>query len=78
MKRAHRTHVRQSHFYPQRPLDCACEFQVGRFRKQKALGCGKARCLLCHFDKILGIASINDRIRQRRFIDSMCDYLDGE
>ena len=53
-------------------FDCVCEFQVGRLRKQKALGCGKARCLLCHYDKILGIASVRDRVRRRRGSSIRC------
>jgi len=36
------------------PLACVCEFQIGRFRKgQRVWGCGKARCYLCHGDKLL-------------------------
>ena len=52
-KRAHKLHLRSAHS-PDSPVDCICEFQAGRFRKQKALGCGRARCLLCHFEKIFG------------------------
>jgi hypothetical protein len=74
-KRTHRRHVRQLHQWPERQLDCVCEFQVGRFRKKKALGCGKPRCLLCHYSKILGIDSIQDRVRHQRFIESMREYL---
>jgi hypothetical protein len=73
-KRVHREHLRDLHQWPRQALDCVCEFQVGRFRKQKALGCGKSRCLLCHFDKIFGIQSVKDRIRPRRFLDSLNDY----
>jgi len=40
-----------------------------------ALGCGKSRRLLCHFEKVLDIASVKDRIRYRRFVDSLADYL---
>jgi hypothetical protein len=76
-KRAHWLHLRELHEWPRRAVACVCEFQVGRLRKQKAFGCGKARCLLCHYEKILGIASIQDRVRHQRFIDSMRDYLDG-
>jgi hypothetical protein len=32
-------------------IDCDCDVQRGRFRKKRAFGCGKARCLLCHADK---------------------------
>ena len=27
--------------------------QLGRFRKRNGLDCGRARCLLCHGDKLL-------------------------
>jgi len=77
-KRVHRLHLNELHQWPQRPVVCICEFQVGRFRKQKALGCGKSQCLLCHFEKIFGIASVKDRIRHQRFVDSLGDYLNGE
>ena len=29
------------------------EQQLGRFRKRNGLGCGRARCFLCHGDKLL-------------------------
>ena len=29
------------------------ELQLGRFRKRNGLGCGRARCFLCHGDKLL-------------------------
>jgi hypothetical protein len=35
------------------PLECVCEFQIGRFRKvHRAGGCGTARCYPCHSDKL--------------------------
>jgi len=73
----HRLHLRELHRWPIAPVDCICEFQVGRFRKQRAFGCGRSRCLLCHFEKIFGIASVKDRIREQRFLDSLNDYLNG-
>ena len=72
--RAHRLHLRWVHEWPERPVDCACEFQVGRFRKQKALGCGRSKCLLCHFEKIFGIPSVSERVREQRFLDSVGDH----
>ena len=72
-KRVHRQHLRQTHNWPIAIVDCVCEFQVGRFRKQKAHGCRRARCLLCHFDKIFGIASVKDRIRDERYRDTLRD-----
>jgi len=73
-KRVHRQHLRQTHNWPIAIVDCVCEFQVGRFRKQKAFGCHRAQCLLCHFDKIFGVASVKDRIRDQRYRDSLDDY----
>ena len=29
------------------------ERQLGRFRKRRALDCGRSRCFLCHGDKLL-------------------------
>jgi hypothetical protein len=39
----------------EQPVLCACDFQLGRFRKsQRVGGCGRARCWLCHSDKLAG------------------------
>ncbi len=73
-KRVHRQHLWQTHNWPIAAVNCFCEFQVGRFRKQKAFGCRKSRCLLCHFDKIFDIVSAKDRIRDARYLDSLNDY----
>ena len=32
-------------------VDCACDEQVGRFRKTDAWDCGKPHCMVCHSDK---------------------------
>src|SRR5262245_4426385 len=61
-KRVHRSHLREVHNWPKKAVDCECELQVGRFRKQKAFGCGKSRCLLCHYGKLMKIATIKARI----------------
>jgi hypothetical protein len=76
-KRIHRLHLSGLHNWPIAPVDCVCEFQVGRFRKQKAFGCGRSRCLLCHFEKIFSIASVKDRVQEQRFLDSLDDYFNG-
>jgi hypothetical protein len=75
-KRVHRLHMRLAHRFGS--LLCRCEFQVGRFRKQKALGCGRSRCQLCHFEKIFSVPSAADRVRARQFHDSLEDYLAEE
>jgi hypothetical protein len=42
-------------------LLCACELQPGRFRKsQRVGGCGRARCWLCHYDKLAGNPTARD------------------
>lgn len=32
-------------------VDCVCDEQKGRFRKQKAFDCGHPQCYMCHNDK---------------------------
>ena len=72
-RRTHQLHLALAHSHNPN-LNCVCEFQVGRFRKQKALGCGRPRCLLCHHEKIFGIPSVSDRVREQRYLDSLEDY----
>jgi hypothetical protein len=72
----HRFHLRRVHHWPKEPIDCECELQAGRFRKKKALDCGKAACLICHYGKILGIASYQDRLNLLRAKDSLADSLE--
>jgi hypothetical protein len=72
-KRVHRLHLRGAH-KGSVAINCICEFQIGRFRKRKAFGCEKSRCLLCHYENFFGIASVKDRIREHRFLDSLNDY----
>lgn len=73
----HWFHLRAIHHWPKEPVDCECELQAGRFRKKKALDCGKAACLLCHHEKIMRIASYQDRLRLLRAKDSVTDYFEG-
>jgi hypothetical protein len=77
INRAHRKHLREVHSWPKKAIDCQCELQAGRFRKKKALGCERSRCLLCHYDKLMGIKSAKDWIRELQFEDSLEDYLDS-
>ena len=72
----HRFHLRRVHNRPRESVHCECELQAGRFRKKKALDCGKAACLLCHYEKIFGIASYQDRVRRLRAKDSVADYIE--
>jgi len=52
-----------------------CELQAGRFRKKTALDCGKAKCVLCHNEKIFGIPSHRERLRELRADEAVEDYL---
>lgn len=76
-KRVHKRHLYGAHKQTGL-INCVCEFQIGRFHKRKALGCYKTRCLLCHYEKIFAIASVKDRIREQRFLDSLKDYFDSK
>lgn len=66
-----RKHLRRNHPSRFGPVDCACEFQVGRFRKQKGLGCHKTRCYLCKGDKYLGRASHKQKIEALRAAEQL-------
>ena len=57
-------------------LIAARHVQAGRYRKRKALDCGKARCGLCSGHKRYGTPSFKDLVRKRRFEDSYRDYLE--
>lgn len=72
--RAHRFHLRRMHHWPDHQVNCDRELQRGRFRKRKPLDCGRARCLLCHFEKLFRIPSIKDRIQQMQLAESLRDY----
>ena len=37
--------------YDPQEVTCACDNQVGRFRKKKAFDCGNPKCGICHQDK---------------------------
>jgi hypothetical protein len=75
--REHQFHLRMAHGWPAKPVDCICDLQAGRFRKKKALDCGKARCQLCSFEKNFGVASYKDRVRDLRWRTSLQDYFDS-
>ena len=50
--RVWRMHLWLAHPDPNE-IHCICEFQSGRFRKRGVLGCGKSRCMMCHYPKLL-------------------------
>ncbi|MBX7218436.1 MAG: hypothetical protein K1Y36_00675 [Blastocatellia bacterium] len=82
MKRYHQERERTKRNYQQhlsvlgRLVTIAGGFEPGRFRKRKPIGCGRPRCRLCHYDKIYGIPTVQDRIRQQRYADSLREFLD--
>jgi hypothetical protein len=78
-KRENIKHLRHVHDWPNRldrfgfELDCECEFQVGRFRKSKGLGCRKRNCYVCKWKKILKIPTKKDRIANIIFKEELTD-----
>ncbi|MEO8038440.1 MAG: hypothetical protein ABI794_06690 [Betaproteobacteria bacterium] len=53
---------------------CVCEVQAGRFRKsQRAGGCGRPRCWLCHGDKLGGLPTIRVRKGQARYREGLAE-----
>ena len=76
IRREHLLHLRLVHGWPKVPVFCRCDQQAGRFRKRRALGCGHARCFLCHGDKILGIATHKDRLAELR-AESLLEVSEG-
>jgi hypothetical protein len=75
IKRRHREHLRELHGWPKLSVNCVCDLQAGRFRKQKVRGCGRSRCLLCHYEKVFKIPSKQGRVRQQAFNDSLADFM---
>ncbi len=56
------------------PVICACEFQVGRFRKgQRVGGCGKPRCFLCHMAKLARIPKVQERRASATLHEGLAD-----
>ena len=83
MQRAHEERLRTIHVWRQHlawhgagPLTCVCEFQIGRFRKgQRVGGCGKARCYLCHGEKLCKRPTLQQRradISYKEWLHELC------
>jgi hypothetical protein len=49
------------------PTGCRCDEEAGRFRKMRALDCGRPRCQVCHFEKVHGIRSHRQRVADLDF-----------
>lgn len=62
-------HLRRTHNWPFEPITCICELQAGRFRKRHALGCNKRKCLVCKYDKLMGVLRKRDLIERERLRD---------
>jgi hypothetical protein len=70
----------------QRPLgsdpqdvDCACDKQVGRFRKLDAYDCGKPGCGICHGDKFPRRAWTRQEIKaELRFQEQLRETFEGD
>lgn len=57
-----RAHVRKHRVEDGPQIACACEFQVGRFRKgQRIGGCSNARCWLCHSEKLSAVPTLRQQ-----------------
>ncbi len=55
-------------------VDCVCERQAGRFRKaQRVGGCRRARCWLCHGDKLAGLPTLQERRADGRMRAGMAE-----
>lgn len=55
-------------------VDCACDKQVGRFRKRDAYDCGKPGCGICHGDKFPRRLRTRQEIRaQSRFREQLAE-----
>jgi hypothetical protein len=51
IRREHRLHLTWNHGWPTKPVDCICDLQAGRFRKNSALGCRSKYCRCCKYYK---------------------------
>jgi len=55
---------------------CRCEWQPGRFRKaQRVGGCGRPQCWLCHYDKLAGLATLQERRALARLNEGVAESL---
>ena len=53
---------------------CRCELEPGRFRKtQRIGGCGRSRCWLCHYDKLAGLATRQERRAAARLQEGLVE-----
>ena len=71
-RRVHRTHLREVHGWPHEVVTCPCDTQAGRFRKQKALGCPKRRCI-CNAHKRFRMKTWREVIADVRAADPSDD-----
>ena len=48
--------------------------QLGRFRKRSGLGCGRARCFLCHGDKLLNRQTREESLADVKMKDGVDEW----
>ncbi len=60
-------------------IGCACDKQVGRFRKRDAYDCGRPGCGICHGDKFPRRSWTRQEIRaELRFQEQLREIFQGD
>lgn len=55
-------------------VTCTCDQQMARFRKgQRIGGCNRPGCLMCHYEKVMGILRIRDLRQLAREQDAVLE-----
>jgi hypothetical protein len=58
-------------------VKCACDEQVGRFRKKDAWDCGKPHCMICHSDKFPKRDKTHQEVNSERdFKEALKEFYD--
>lgn len=47
---------------------------LGRYRKRDAFDCGKAGCMLCHGEKVVGVVPRSVRMADVRMAEQVSDF----
>jgi hypothetical protein len=68
-RRHRRDRVRLMHSAFDQSLDR--HLQLGRFRKRDGLDCGRARCFLCHGDKLLALRTRDECLADLKMKEGM-------
>ncbi len=60
-------------------IDCACDRQVGRFRKLDAYDCGNPGCWICHADKFPRRSRTRQEIKaELRLQEQLREFFEGD